>query len=370
MAKIMGFCNLHGSKQLGPLTENRPLGSTSFLGRYALMDFTLSNFSNSGIDKIGILVETNPRSISKHLGTSNVFNNNTKLGFEMVLFNDKVSHNPLYNHDLHNLKANDWLILDHKPDVIVIAPADMLYTMDFRPVIQQHIENKEKLTLVYTRMKNCKTSALYADMVTIQEGRLTHMVQNQRNQHEGDVSLDTYIISRSFLEMMFEKGPQISATYGIKELLRYFLSQGEETFGTFAYKGYVRSFESLESYFQQSMEFLDYRFRSNVFDPDWPIYTISNNTPPARMGEKAVINNSMIANGAVIHGTVINSIISRNVVIEAGAHVENAILFTNSRVGKDVTIRHAILDKHVRVEKTKALIGKETPIYIKQGEKL
>ena len=370
MAKMMGFCNLHGSRQLGPLTENRPLGSTSFLGRYALMDFTLSNFSNSGIDKIGILVETNPRSITKHLGTSNVFNNNTKLGFEVVLFNDKQAHNPLYNHDLNNLRANDWLLLDHKPDVIVIAPADMLYTMDFRPVIQQHLENNEKLTLVYTKMKNCKQSALYADMMTTKDGRLTHMVQNQRNQNEGDVSLDTYIISRDFLETMFERGPQISVTYGIKELIRYFLSQEEETFATFAYKGYVRCFESLESYFDQSMEFLDYPFRRKVFNEDWPIYTISNNTPPAFIGEKAVINNSMIANGAVIHGTVINSIISRNVVVEAGAHVENAILFSNSHVGKDITIRHAILDKHVRVERTKALIGKETPIYIKQGEKL
>lgn len=370
MAKIMGFCNLHGSKQLGSLTENRPLGSTSFLGRYALMDFTLSNFSNSGIDQIGILVENNPRSINKHLGTSNVFNNNTKLGFEMVLFNDKLSHNPLYNHDLHNLKANDWLLLDHKPDVVVIAPVDMLYTLDFRPVIHQHLENNEQLTVVYAKMKNCKQSALYADMLTIKQGRLTQMVQNQRNQNEGDISLDTFIMSRSFLERMFEKGPQISSTYGIKELIRYFLSQGEETYATYAYKGYVRCFESLESYFDQSMEFLDYSFRSKIFDPDWPIYTISNNTPPARIGEKAIIQNSMIANGAVIHGTVVNSIISRNVVIEAGALVENSIVFTNSHIGKDVTIQRAILDKYVRVEKTKALIGKDSPIYIKQGEKL
>jgi glucose-1-phosphate adenylyltransferase len=66
MAKIMGFANLHGNKNLGPLTENRPLGSTSFLGRYGLMDFTLSNFSNSGIDKVGILIETQPRSVMKH----------------------------------------------------------------------------------------------------------------------------------------------------------------------------------------------------------------------------------------------------------------------------------------------------------------
>lgn len=370
MAKIMGFCNLHGGKQLGALTENRPLGSTSFLGRYALMDFTLSNFSNSGIDKVGILVESQPRSIMKHLGSSNVFNTNTKLGFEVVLYNDKHLNNPLYNHDLNNLRTNDWLLLDYQPDYVVIAPSDMLYTIDFQPIIQQHIAQKEKVTIVYAKMKNCKQSCLYSDSVTTHQGRITKLVQNQRNKDELDISLDTFIISRDFLETMFEMAPRISATYGIKELLRYLLGQESLSFGGYRHSGYVRAFDSLTAYFTQSMEFLDYNFRSKVFDERWPIYTISNNTPPARFGEKSLIKNSMIANGATIHGTVINSIISRNVVIEEGAKVENAIVFSNSRVGKDVVIQNAILDKYVRIDKTKLLAGKETPVYIKQGEKL
>jgi glucose-1-phosphate adenylyltransferase len=370
MAKIMGFANLHGNKSLGPLSENRPLGSTSFLGRYALMDFTLSNFSNSGIDKVGILIETQPRSIMKHLGSTNVFNNNTKLGFEQVLYNEKNANNPLYNHDLNNLKANDWLILDHKPDVIVIAPIDLLYTLDFRPIIKQHLENQEPITLVISKVKQAKKQFLLADSVTLTQGRVSNMIQNQGTKEELDISLDTYVISTSFLNQMMDMGPKISSTFGVKEILHFLLTQEKQTFAAYRYTGYVRPFESLESYFENSMAFLDYGFRNKFFTDDWPIYTVSHNTAPARFGSSSVVQNSMIANGAKIYGTVINSIISRNVTIEVGATVKDSIIFTDSRVGKDVTIQHAIIDKYVRVEKTKLLAGKDIPLYIKQGEKI
>ena len=370
MAKIMGFANLHGNKNLGPLTENRPLGSTSFLGRYGLMDFTLSNFSNSGIDKVGILIETQPRSIMKHLGSTNVFNNNTKLGFEQVLYNEKNANNPLYNHDLNNLKANDWLILDHKPDVVVIAPIDLLYTLDFRPIIKQHLESNEPITLVVTKVKNAKTQFLLADAVTLSQGRITNMIQNQGTKDDLDISLDTYVISKPFLNQLMDMGPKISATFGIKEILRYLLNQESQSFMAYRFTGYVRPFDSLENYFENSMAFLDYGFRNKFFTDDWPIYTVSHNTAPARFGPASLVKNSMIANGAKIFGTVINSIISRNVVIEAGATIKNSIVFTDSKIGKDVMIQRVIIDKYVRVEKTKLLVGKDIPLYIKQGENI
>ena len=89
MRKVIGFCNLHHSPQLGELTSSRPLASTSFLGRYAFIDFVLSNFSNSNIDEIGILVKDHARSLNKHLGFGNSWNINTKTGANVVMYNEK-----------------------------------------------------------------------------------------------------------------------------------------------------------------------------------------------------------------------------------------------------------------------------------------
>jgi glucose-1-phosphate adenylyltransferase len=165
-------------------------------------------------------------------------------------------------------------------------------------------------------------------------------------------------------------GPKISATFGIKEILRYLLNQENQSFMAYRFIGSVRPFDSLESYFDNSMAFLDYGFRNKFFTDDWPIYTVSHNTAPARFGPSSIVKNSMIANGAKIFGTVINSIISRNVTVDAGATVKDSIVFTDSKIGKDVFIQRAIIDKYVRVEKTKILVGKDIPLYIKQGENI
>ena len=89
MRRVIGFCNLHNSPSLGELTKNRTLASTSFLGRFAFIDFTLSNFSNSGVDEIGILCHDHVRSLTKHLGFQNSWNINTKIGSNIVMYNEE-----------------------------------------------------------------------------------------------------------------------------------------------------------------------------------------------------------------------------------------------------------------------------------------
>ena len=43
MSNVIGICNLHNEPHLGEITKNRPLAALSFLGRYGIIDFTLSN---------------------------------------------------------------------------------------------------------------------------------------------------------------------------------------------------------------------------------------------------------------------------------------------------------------------------------------
>jgi glucose-1-phosphate adenylyltransferase len=369
MFKVMGLCNLHTSKDLGSLTASRPPASTSFLGRYAFMDFTLSNFSNSGIDQVGILVKNQPRSVIKHLGSTNVFNTNTKRGFQQIMYNEKHASTPLYNHDLNNIRANDWLIIESKPDIFVLAPTDILYTLDFSPIIKDHVQNGEKITFLTTRIKNGKSNFIDEEIVQIENNRVISMSPNRGLKDEIEVSLDTYIISKEMMDLMLVRAPDISAGYGVKDMIKHLLSEGS-SFAQYRFTGYVRAFNGLKSYYDFSMEFLNYEHRKRLFKEDWPIYTVSHNTAPALYGSKAVVKNSIISNGAVVHGTVINSIISRNVYIAEGAYVENSIVFTDSKIMSGVEVRHSVIDKYVKIEKTKQLSGKEEPLYIKQGDRL
>ena len=118
--KTLALLNCHNSPALGALTESRPLASTSFLGRYALMDFALSNFTNSGISNTGVLVKDHQRSIQKHMGNMMSWANNTKTGRTALFFNEQGILNPAYNTDLNNIKQNKECFLKKHQSKIFI----------------------------------------------------------------------------------------------------------------------------------------------------------------------------------------------------------------------------------------------------------
>ena len=107
------------------------------------------------------------------------------------------------------------------------------------------------------------------------------------------------------------------------------------------------------------MELLSYENRKELFKEDWPIYTTTHNTPPALYGPGAKVRNSFVANGSNIQGTVINSIISRDVVVEKGAVVQNCILFSGTKVGKDSQLQYVVADKNVKIKEVKDVSGEE-----------
>jgi len=371
MKKVMGLCNLHSLSSLNDLTNSRPIASTSFLGRYAFIDFPLSNFSNSGIDEVGILVKNHPRSILKHLGSTNVWNTNTKLGYEAIMYNERYSHAPSYNHDINNIIANDWIFYNAKPDVFVIAPAHILYPIDFRPVIAAHENGKAAITIIYASINDGKTQFVDGDQIGLDaSGRINELTSNKGAKDDIDVSLETYIINSSQLQDLISIARKTSSFYSLRDAVAHAIGLGWNVAG-YKHTGYVRHFGSLQHYRKHSLDLLRYDNRKELFTDVWPIYTVTHDTPPAKYGPEAQVKNCFIANGSRINGKVFNSIISRNVVIEEGAVIKNSIIFTDTKIGKNVHISNAVIDKYVRVEAVKDIAGtEEEPIYVKQGDRL
>jgi glucose-1-phosphate adenylyltransferase len=370
---VIGLCNLHDSPELGELTSERTLGSTSFLCRYALMDFTLSNFCNSGIDKVGILIKNSPRSVIKHLGSMNAWNMNTKLGSEVIMYNDTGILNPPYNHDIANIRKNDWFLYSKKADYVVIAPAHVVTTMDYRPIIDEHIKNGNEITLVYKRIKDGKEAFRTHNIVTLdEEGYINSFKRNKQDADDIDVSLETYVINKDVLaELVNVHSDQINALYGIKELIINLATRGIYKVKGYEHKGYARCFDSLAHFMEYSFELLDARPSSELFRENWPIYTKTHDSIPALYGPKSNVKNSFVANGAKVFGKVSGSIISRDVVIEEGAVVKNSIILTKTIISKGVTLDHVVIDKYSHISSPVTLTGtKEKPIYFKQGARL
>ena len=372
MASVLGICNLHDSPKLGNLTEHRALGSVTFLGRYGLMDFTLSNFSNSGIDSVAILADRNIHSVRSHIGSGQIWINNTKTGFQRFFFNEARFSSEKFNTDVANILANKDQFEDITADYVIVAPAFFIMSFDFRELIKNHIANNADVTILYHHSKNAADKYLNCDSLNIgANGRVTAFSKVNSSTKNANVSLETYVFNRETFRKIVSMTPQISEVYQIRDMVRYCAEKSFISLHSFAFNGLVLPILNIQDYFKHSTYLFDFTNRQKLFKDEWPIYTTTHNTPPSLYGEKAKVTNSFVANGSVIKGKVINSIISRNVVVEEGAVVENSILFTNTVVGKKTHISYVVADKGAKICEKKELLGeKDSLIFVPKGAKI
>ena len=365
--KVLGIVNLYDSPSLGGLTRNRSLGSTSFLGRFALMDFALSNFTNSHIDEINVLIKDNFRSVAKHVGTLKTWVNNTKIGHQNLLVNEKGIKDPKFNSDLNALRENDWVLYDVDVDYVAIAPAHILSTLDFNDVLDFHIEHEAEVTIVYKEIDNADESFLTSNVLTLEGDEVVNYVKNDGSRKHANVSLRTYVVSKdSFFKWLRHRDYRDATS--LRMLLETIIEEKEEKVCGYKYEGYARCIDSLENYVKYSFEFFDVEIADSVFKPEWPIYTCTRNTKPAMYGPKAKIRNCFVANGAEINGKIDSCVISRYVVIEDGAEVKDSIILTKCHIKKGVRVENAVIDKYSTIEND--VIGQDKPVYISQGKKV
>ncbi len=367
MPKTIGVVNLHSEVSFGELTRKRPVASVSFLGRYALVDFVLSNMSNSNIDMVGILIKEKPRSLFKHLGSGNYWNLNSKSGGLSLLYNEMYANNPHYNHDINNIIENIDFFKKSKADYVVFAPAHILTTMDYNAVVRQHEKNGSKVTVVYKEVDDCDKEFIGEYYIETDAGKVTKMVKNKGNFSKRKIALQTYVISMDYLDKIIKKANAISTFFTLADILSYLCD--EESIDSYEYKGFARGIHSMEGFFKTSLDFLNLDVFSQVFKSNWGIYTRTSDTPPSKYLSNSKIERGIVANGAIIDGTVDNSIIGRNVIIGKNAVVKNCIIFTGSTVCEGAYLENVIIDKNSKVEVCKELKGTATePLYIKEGD--
>ena len=159
-----------------------------------MIDFVLSNMSNSTIDAGGVLIQKKPRSLYKHLGNGDSCNFNSKAGGVSLLYNEKYANNPNYNHDINNLIENIAFLEANKADYVVIAPANIITTMDYEDVIENHEKTGAEITMVYKKVHDANEAYIGCDCLTIKDKVVTAVERNKGSRKDRSISLETYVI--------------------------------------------------------------------------------------------------------------------------------------------------------------------------------
>ena len=371
MSQAFGIVNFAGNHiQVDGLQDYRPVGAFSFLGRYRVIDFPISNMSNSGIDTIQVYIRRKPRSLTEHLGTGRHYNINSKRGRLHILYTESNMVSDLYNTDIAAYIENLDVIERVPQQYVVIAPSYMVYTADYSTLLQSHIESGADITLMYHTVDNAKENFLscYTLEINKQKG-VDSITPNRGNAKNKNIFMDTYVMKKELFLDLVNKAHKMSAMYSLVDIIDE--SCHDLDVRAVPHRGYFAAITDFNSYYDANMSLIDLKNAMNLFVNDWPIYTRTNDSCPAQYFETSNVQSSVVSNGCLIEGTIENSVIGRGCVIKEGAVIKNCVISPDVVIGEGAHCEHLVIDKHARLIRGKRVIASpDKPGYIRRGDAL
>ncbi|MBQ8081363.1 MAG: glucose-1-phosphate adenylyltransferase subunit GlgD [Clostridia bacterium] len=359
MSDVMGLIYTgEMDTRLRELTAMRAIAALPILSRYRLIDFPLSNMVNSGIRNIGIIMQRNYRSLLDHLGSGKEWDlHGKRAGLTILppfLTKDSVG---VYEGFLDALHSNLPYLRSMKEKYIVLTNSFMLYHADFEDMVEEHEKSGADITLMYTKDKGVRRSSQGKYCEVQEDGRVTQIEVDPMISRFDNTMLEVFCLRRELLISLID----LSTSRGHYHFTRQMLQTGvnDKSLNVHGYecKSRVWAIDSVEAYYQCSMELLDPDARASLFPNNEPILTKLRDEMPSRYLPGAKVSNSLIADGCVIEGTVENCILFRSVRIGKDASIRNSIVMQDGRIGPLAEVNHVIMDKQSAVRESTRLIG-------------
>lgn len=368
MRDIMGVIVTNDEK-IPPITDKRAIMALPIAGRYRIIDFILSNMANAGITNVGVITDSNYRSLMDHIKSGSPWDLDRKdQGLNILPPNLADLDYGRKRGDIDMLWGAKNFLKKSNQTYVILSLGNTVLNIDFQDIVESHIENQSDITVVYKDMTGASEKDLsrYTLIDLDENNRVTNIESKPQYPKTSYASLELYVMEKALLESIIDE----CYSRGDHDFIKDALSQKMNGMIITGYKfdGYCDKIDSLKSYFDNSMAFLEESHRKELFNSENPIYTKNKDLSPAKYGENAIIENSLISNGCIIEGTVKNSVLSRGVVVKKGAVVKNSIIMQESVIEEKVTLDHVIFDKEVKITENKKLIGQETfPVAITKG---
>lgn len=369
MYKAFGIVNSSSKNiRVEGLEDYRPIGAFSFLGRYRVIDFPISNLSNSDIDRIQIYVQEKPRTLVSHIGTGRHYNINSKSGRLQILFSDTAKRNDIYNTDIAAYYENLECIEAMHHEYVVITPDYMVYSADFSTLIAQHIDSGADITLLYHSVDNAKEAYLNCNILNLNKQRGVLSIEpNHGNAKNRNIFMDTYIMKKDLLVDLIKKARATSSAFTLTDIINE-LHNDLDVRGI-SHRGFFASITDFQSYYDANIDLINIKTAQTLFDSEWPIYTRTNDSCPTHYYGTAEIRNSVVSNGCQVEGTIENSILGRGCIIHKGAVIKNSVVLAGAEIGEGVHVENQVVDKLAKILHVKEVVSDPAlPGYIKRGD--
>ena len=336
--------------RLGVLTASKAKPAVAFGGKYRIIDFPMSNCVNSGIDTVGVLTQYRPLALNKHIGIGTPWDLDRKAGGASILapYVKDGEKGQWYSGTADAIYQNIAYIDECNPKYVLILSGDHIYKMDYAAMLDYHKKNNCDVTIAVLEV-TMEEASRFGIMNADENDKISEFEEKPAEPKSNLASMGIYIFTWDVLRKALIEDSKIhpDSDFG-KHIIPKMLDEGK-TLYAYRFKDYWKDVGTIESYWQANMELIKTLPEFNLYEDFWKIYTNNDYQPPQYTGENASVKTSLISEGSLIYGTVENSVISKNVVIEEGAVVKDSIIMENCTIGANTVIERCIIDQDTKI---------------------
>ena len=337
--------------RLKELTEDLAKPAVAFGGKYRIIDFTLTNCSNSGIDTVGVLTQYEPRILNNHIGRGSPWDLDRMDGGVTVLQphtrkNDKKGW---YKGTANAIYQNIKFIEEYDPEYVLILSGDHIYKMNYDKMLQFHIQKAADATIGVFKVP-LKDAPSFGIMNTRDDMSIYEFEEKPKEPKSDLASMGIYIFNWDLLKEYLdedEKNPNSDNDFG-KNIIPNMLNDGRKLFA-YPFKGYWRDVGTIQSFWDAHMDLLSEDNELDLFDKSWRVNTRQGIYTPSYFEKGSKVQNTIIDKGCLIEGEIKHSVIFSGVKVGKNTKIIDSIIMADTEIGNNVTIRKAIIANNVKI---------------------
>ena len=359
--------------RLHELTNSRVKPAVYFGGKTRIIDFALSNAMNSGIRKIALATQYKAHSLIRHLNRGwNFLRPERNEGFDILPASQRVSEDQWYAGTADAVYQNLDIIESYAPDYLIILAGDHVYKMDYELMLAQHVELGADVTVGCVEIASTEGSA-FGIMHVDDKDRVVSFVEKPAEPPEipgqpgrSLASMGIYVFNRALLFELLRADaadPNSSHDFG-KDVIPKLVADGNCWAHRFEAScvrsgaersAYWRDVGTIDAYWEANIDLTEIVPELDLFDRDWPIWTYSELTPPAKFvhdaGERrGTAISSLVSGGCIVSGgTVQRSLLSSNTHVHSYANVSFSVVLPEVQIGRGARLDRCVIDRGVRI---------------------
>ena len=346
--------------RLGILTKKVAKPAVPYGGKYRIIDFPLSNCTNSGIDTVGVLTQYQPLELNAYIGSGAPWDLDISNGGVFVLPPyQKGKSGEWYRGTANAIYQNIAFIEQYNPDYVLILSGDHIYKMDYNAMLNYHIRHDADATIA-VREVPWEEAPRFGIMNTDSDDRIVEFEEKPKNPKSNKASMGVYIFTwdklRHYLEED-EADKKSSNDFG-KNIIPNMLND-KQTLVAYSFNGYWKDVGTIESLWEANMDLLETPMPIDLHDKRWRIFAKNPGMAPHYIAKGATVRDSLITEGCEVYGNVNHSILFAGVIIEEGAKIESSVIMPGSVIKRGAVVRRAIVAENATVGPG-AFVGEET----------